>query len=50
MTKLLAERFTDASRGLYLEYTGADTFWTFMGNGITENIGLLNACYHITQY
>ncbi|KAK7866023.1 hypothetical protein R5R35_008538 [Gryllus longicercus] len=39
MTTLLKEGFVDTFRHLYPEKTGAYTFWTYMGNARSRNVG-----------
>jgi AP endonuclease-1 len=39
MTTLLEEGFVDSFRHLYPEKTGAYTFWTYMGNARSRNVG-----------
>ncbi|XP_068086323.1 DNA repair nuclease APEX1 isoform X2 [Anabrus simplex] len=39
MTALLKEGFVDTFRHLYPEKTGAYTFWTYMGNARSRNVG-----------
>ncbi|XP_029715074.1 DNA-(apurinic or apyrimidinic site) endonuclease isoform X2 [Aedes albopictus] len=39
MTKLLSLGFVDTFRQLYPDQTGAYTFWTYMGNARSKNVG-----------
>jgi AP endonuclease-1 len=39
MTALLEEGYVDSFRHLYPEKTGAYTFWTYMGNARSRNVG-----------
>lgn len=39
MTQLLKEGFVDTFRNMYPDKTGAYTFWTFMGNARSRNVG-----------
>lgn len=39
MTEFLAEGFVDTFRKLYPEKTGAYTFWSYMGNARSKNVG-----------